>query len=458
MLRTDLSGEPSFVELLQRVQQTALEAYEHQDLPFERLVDELQPERDQSRNPLFQVVFALQNASREPLQLPGVDIEPFQGRAVATRFDLELHLQEAPAGVGGGFCFNTDLFDQETIQRLARHFRLLLESIVAEPETPVGQLKLLPDDERRLLLEEWNDPSVAFPVTECLHERFERQVQRTPDAVAVVFEEQQLTYDQLNRRANQLAHRLRALGVGPDVLVGLSLDRNLDLVVGILGILKAGGGYVPLDLANPSERIAFILRDTRIGVLVTESSQLEKLPDHDATVVCLDADRSAIDAESDENPEPIATPDNVAYVIYTSGSTGTPKGVLVEHRTVGRLFTATEAWFRFGAEDVWTLFHSSAFDFSVWEIWGALLYGGRLVVVPYWVSRSPEDFYELLDREQVTVLNQTPSAFRQLMRAEEALGEDRRLALRFVIFGGEALELHSLRRGSSATAISSRSW
>ncbi|MCI0659314.1 MAG: amino acid adenylation domain-containing protein, partial [Acidobacteria bacterium] len=288
----------------------------------------------------------------------------------------------------------------------------------------------------------------------CLQELFEAQVERTPNAIAVTYEGERLSYRQLNTRANQLAHRLRSLGVGPESRVACSLDRSLDLVVAILGILKAGGAYLPLDLAYPKDRLAFMLEDSRAPVLLTQQRLLEGLGTGDwglgTGVVCLDADWERIAEESDQNPVSGVTADNLAYVIYTSGSTGRPKGVQVSHANVVRLFEATADWYRFDEHDVWTLFHSYAFDFSVWELWGALLYGGRLVVVPYWVSRSPESFHELLRQEQVTVLNQTPSAFRQLIRAEETAAVAPRLgsgdlALRLVIFGGEALELQSLK-------------
>jgi amino acid adenylation domain-containing protein len=443
VLRSDLSGDPTFEEALERVQTTALEAYEHQDLPFERLVDELEPERDQSRNPIFQVVFAMQNAPREPLSLPGVDITPLAAAVQATRFDLELHVSDGAAGVHVGFCYNRDLFDPATIERMGQHFVALLEGIARSPDTPISRLPMLLESERRTLLDEWNDTSRTYPADTCLHERFEAQVDRAPDAVAVTYEGAQLTYRELDTRANQLATVLREEGVGPDVMVGLCLDRGLDLVIGILGVLKAGGGYVPLDLANPADRIEFILEDTAVPVLVTESEQLEKLPPHSATVVCVDRDRERIGGASVERPAAVSTPEQLAYVIYTSGSTGKPKGVLIEHGTVGRLFGATQEWYGFNESDVWTMFHSCAFDFSVWELWGALLHGGRLVVVPYMTARSPEDFHRLLAAEGVTVLNQTPSAFRPLIAADERFGGG--LALRLVIFGGEALDLATLR-------------
>jgi amino acid adenylation domain-containing protein len=275
----------------------------------------------------------------------------------------------------------------------------------------------------------------------CLHERFEQQVERTPDAVALVCEGESLTYAQLNRRANCLAHRLRELGVvSPDQLVGLHTERGIEMVVGIIGILKAGGAYLPLDPVYPRDRVAFMLEDSGVRVVVTQESLIASLEGTPATRVLL----GELLSGPDNNPVPVATADNLAYVIYTSGSTGKPKGALITHHNVTRLFDATEAWYHFDEQDVWTLFHSYAFDFSVWELWGALLYGGRVVVVPYWISRSPDGFRELLVREGVTVLNQTPSAFRQLIQAELAQPKAD-LALRYVIFGGEALELQSLR-------------
>jgi amino acid adenylation domain-containing protein len=298
-----------------------------------------------------------------------------------------------------------------------------------------------------------NEQKAGYPKDSSIHQLFEAQVERadcpgatvTPASVAVVFEDEHLTYSELNQRANKLAHYLQSLGVGPEVMVCMYMDRSLEMLVGILGILKAGGAYVPLDPAYPQSRVAFVLEDTKAPVLLTQQRLVSELPEHGAHVVCLDTDWGEIAQESESNPVSGAGPENLAYVIYTSGSTGKPKGVLIKHSNVVRLFTATESWYHFDERDVWTLFHSYAFDFSVWEIWGALLHGGRLVVVPYLVSRSPEEFYDLLCKEQVTILNQTPSAFSQLIRADECLDRAEDLALRLVIFGGEALNLQSLK-------------
>ncbi|HEY7489757.1 MAG TPA: amino acid adenylation domain-containing protein, partial [Candidatus Tectomicrobia bacterium] len=336
-------------------------------------------------------------------------------------------------------------FDTATICRMLGHLQTLLEGMAANPHQRLADLPLLTDAERQQMLRTEHTAYVASPMGACLHHLFAAQVERSPDTIAAVYEDEQLTYWELNVRANQLAHHLRTLGVGPEVLVGLYMERSLAMVIGLLGILKAGGTYVPLEPAYPPARLAFMLEDTQAPVLVTQQQLLEGLPTHEVSVLCLDRDWRTIAQAGETNPSSGTMADSLAYVIYTSGSTGQPKGVGVSHANVVRLFDATQPWYHFDARDAWTLFHSLAFDFSVWELWGALLHGGRLVVVPYWVSRAPEVFYELLGRERVTVLNQTPSAFRQLIRAEETAAATGDLALRLVIFGGEALDLQSLQ-------------
>ncbi|MGF1980312.1 MAG: amino acid adenylation domain-containing protein [Nostoc sp. CmiSLP01] len=445
VLRTNLAGNPSFEELLKRVREVALGAYAHQDLPFELLVEQLQPHRDLSYTPLFQVMFVLQNAPMSALELPGLTLSPVESDSHSAKFDLTLSITETESGLVSNLEYNTDLFAETSIQRMAAHLQTLLCGIVANPLQRLSELPLLSESEKHQLLEEWNDTEVEYPQQLCIHELFETQVQKTPDAIAVVFEDQQLTYRQLNAKANQLAHYLRSLGVKPEVLVGICVERSLSMVIGLLAILKAGGAYVPLDPAYPPERLAFILQDAAVSVLLTQQQLIENLPQHQTRVVYLDTDCEIVAQQSSQNPISECTTDNLAYIIYTSGSTGQPKGVLVNHSNVVRLLAATEHCYNFNQHDVWTLFHSIAFDFSVWEIWGALLYGGKLVVVPYWLSRSPQKFYQLLLTHQVSVLNQTPSAFRQLIQVEESLENSNNLSLRKVIFGGEALQIESLR-------------
>ena len=445
VLRTSLSGDPPFRQLLSRVRETALGAYSNQDVPFEKLVEELQLRRDLSRPPIFQVMFALQNVPRAEERIQDLAIAPFPLDVRTAKFDLTVTLLEDEQGLLGAWEYNTDLFDGSLIERMTRHFERLLDSIVANPSERISSLTLLAEAEKQSLLASPHDfPANELPANS-LHELFEGQVRRTPEARALTFNGATLTYSELNRRANRLARRLRLAGVGPEVLVGIAAERNLELVVGLLAILKAGGAYVPLDPSYPRDRLAFVLEDARIRVLLTQQNMLEQLPDHRAEILCLDEEFAEDESDERDLPPAFVSGENLAYVIYTSGSTGRPKGVLVTHANVIRLFTTTQRWFDFGPRDVWTLFHSHAFDFSVWELWGSLLYGGRLVVVPYVVSRSPESFYELLRAEGVTVLNQTPSAFRQLMQVDRDAEVEGGLALRSVVFGGEALDIAGLK-------------
>ncbi len=444
VLRARLGADPSFVDLLGQVRETVLAAMERTDLPFAQLVEALRPERRLGQHPLFQVLFLLDPPAPE---LPaGWSVSRFEAHNGAAMCDLSLQLDRRPEGLRGFLEYSTDLFAPATIARWAAHLEVLVRAILDRPRAALGGLALLPASEQAQLAA-WSGGQQQFPVTACLHELFAAQVERSPDAVALTCEQTRLTYRELSQRVNRLAARLQALGVGPDTPVGLCAERSPELVIGILGILRAGGAYVPLDPVYPRERLSFILNDTAAPVLVTHSKVQRALPPAwTGTVVVLDEPARPESAAPTE-PLPAATrPEHLAYIIYTSGSTGQPKGVPVTHRNVARLFLATDSYFGFTASDVFCLFHSFAFDFSVWELWGALLYGGRLVIVPYWVSRSAEAFYRLLRSESVTVLNQTPSAFYQLIQAEPLVDatSEKLLALRLIIFGGEALDLGAI--------------
>jgi amino acid adenylation domain-containing protein len=446
VLRADLSGNPSFREVLKRVREAALGAYAHQDLPFEKLVSEVQPVRDPGRNPLFQVTFALQNAFRQTFKLPGIKVSRVPLQTIASRFDLSVALREMEQGLVGDIEYSLDLFDEATILRLIAHYRRLLEAIVADPAQRIGDLPILAEAERRHVLQEWSGSHADYLEMRCLHQLFEDHADHAPESVAVVCGEEYLSYGELNRRANQVAVDLQDAGVGPEVRVAVYVERSLELVVAILAVLKAGGGYVPLDPAYPRERLALLLEDSRASLVLTQERFLARLPSNGPSVISLDRDWLSVAGKTTHQPLQKGTVDNLAYVIYTSGSTGKPKGCLVTHRNVARLLRATASLFQFHERDVWTMFHSYAFDFSVWELWGALAHGGRLVIVPYLVSRSPHAFYQLLIEQGVTVLNQTPSAFYQLAQAEEDAGGNEPLPLRVVIFGGEVLDVARLRR------------
>jgi amino acid adenylation domain-containing protein len=437
-LRSRLTGNPSFKTYVASVKKTVFDAYEHQIYPFGKLIRELKLQRDPSRPPLVSVIFNMDTKLDETAAIPDLDVTVTSNLPPVAKFDLTLNVSQVPGELLLDLEYNTDLFDAQTIERWQQHFRTLLESIVADGDKSVLTLPLLTAGEVSSPIKKKSEHAL-------IHQLFAGQAGRTPTAVALVHEDQRLTYAELDEQSNQLAHYLRSVGVGAETLVGLCMDRSIQMVVALLGVLKAGGAYLPLDPSYPRERLAFMLADAQAPLLLTQDALLHALPKYDGKVVCLDLDWDLIARFPIEAPEGHIDSDNLAYIVYTSGSTGQPKGVMVTHANVTRLFTATDHWFHFNERDVWTFFHSYAFDFSVWELWGALLYGGRLVVVPYWVSRSPEAFYEILRGEKVTVLNQTPSAFRQLIQTEETRTGVDDLALRLVIFGGEALDLQMLQ-------------
>jgi non-ribosomal peptide synthetase component F/acyl carrier protein len=387
VLRVALHGDPTFSEMLARVRKTTLEAFAHRELPFEKLVEELNPERSLSHSPLFQAVFVLQNLPVPFAEVEGLSMELLDLHDGTSKFDLTLSVTETSNGSITRVEYNPDLFDASTVARLAAVYQVLLQHAITDLEQPVSLLPLLSEAARHQVWIEWNE-TIPEPSGEgCLHESLQQWSERTPDSIATVFDSQMITYGELNARANQLGNYLRKQGVGRETLVVIYGQRSLELIVGIAGMLKAGGAYVPLDPAYPKDRLAYVLQDVRSPIVLTEAGLAGNLPETNARVFCLDRDWREAESESRLNPGQVATPGNAAYVIYTSGTTGQPKGVVVTHRNVLRLFEVTEQRFSFDGRDVWTLFHSQAFDFSVWEIWGALLYGGKLIVIPYLVSQ-----------------------------------------------------------------------
>ena len=444
-LRSDLSGSPNFRELVNRIKKTTIDAYAHQDLPFQVLVQEIHSSRDMTFTPLFQTSFVLQNTPHPVLEFSGLTLKPLRVDNMTAKYDLNLMLREYDGELKGKLEYSTDLFKADTISRLISHFYVLLAGVLENPDIPVSESPLLTENEKNQLLLEWHNAGVYYPKDKCVHELFQERAERDPDAVALIFGNDRFTYGELNSRANQLSHYLRKLGVGPESLAGICLERSLEMVIGILGILKAGAAYVPLDPAYPKERLEFIIEDTHASVVVTQENLLDILPKHTSNIVCIDTEQDNISQCESHNSAGGVTPDNAAYIIYTSGSTGKPKGVVIEHCNVVRLFEGAQSLYHFNRDDVWTLFHSFAFDFSVWELWGALIYGGTLVIVPYRVSRSLDEFYELLIEKQVTILNITPSVFRELIQTDLNSSARDRLSLRYIIFGGEELKTADLQ-------------
>lgn len=440
-LRGNISDNPTFAEFLAQVRQTTLSAYAHQDLPFEMVVEKLQPERDLSRNPLVQVMFSLQNAPQSSGNLSGLNMQNIAlPLDVQARFDLEVNFWEVPGGLEATWCYNTDIFEATTIARLAEHFQTLVQAIVANPQTRVAQLPILSAAERDRLLVEWNATQTDYPSDKSIHQLFEEQVQRTPDAVALVFEDEQLTYQELNCRANSLAHYLKSLGVRAETLVGLCVERSINMIVGLLGILKAGGAYVPLDPEYPQERLSFMLRDAQISVLLTQRSLVNKLPEYTAQIVCLDSEAHLIEQCSQDNATTDVPATNLAYIIYTSGSTGQPKGVEVVHRGVNRLLFGAN-YVHLDATQTFLQLAPISFDASTFEIWGALLHGAKCVLFPGTIPTS-QNLHEVIEKHGITILWLTAALFNSIIDDDEkALS-----AIQQLLIGGEALSVTHVRK------------
>jgi amino acid adenylation domain-containing protein len=441
VLRTNLRGEPSFRELLRRVRDVALEAYDHQDLPFEKLVQALQPERSLNHTPLFQIMFTLENAPMETLELPGLTVTEFDSPEMP-KFDLFFRIRRGRT-LQAECIYNRDLFEPGTVKRALGHYFTLLESATREPDKCFTLLPMLTRSEQTQLLVEWNDTRKEYP-QRCVEELFEAQAKRAPDAVAIVYKDRRVSYDELNRRANRLAALLREAGVGPEEKVGLYVERSPEMVVGLLGILKAGAAYVPLDPAYPAERLGFMLRDAGVRVVVMEARRLEALPQNDAKTVCLDRLPDPGAEEEAQNPPTNGNPDRLAYVMYTSGSTGEPKGVEITHRGIVRLLFGVD-YVRLDENEVLLQAAPISFDASTFEIWGALLHGGCLVIFPGSVPTAPE-LGELIRQERISTLWLTASLFTAILDEDpEALRPVRQL-----ITGGEAVPVASVRTALGA--------
>ena len=439
-LRTEVEGDPTFRDLLKQVRETALGAYSHQDTPFETLVAELRPERSLSYNPIFQTAFALQPQAPTALRCDRLQLSPVKLNGVTAKFDFFLSLWEEPDGLRATVEYSTDLFDATTIARWLQHYQNLLEGIVADPALRISELPLLSAAERHQLLWEWNGTATAYPHDASIHQLFEAQTARTPDAVAVVCGEIHLTYRELNRRANQVAHYLRAQGVGTDTLVGLFTERSLLMVIGVLGILKAGGAYLPLDTSYPAARLQFMLEDAQTPVLLTQQKLLARVPQTTAQVICLDTDGDLLARQPEGNPVNQTQPDHLAYVIYTSGSTGQPKGTAIEHRAVNRLVCDTN-YVQLSAQDCLAQISNVSFDAATFELWGALLHGARLVILPKDIALSPQEFVAHLRQHKVTTMFVTTALFNLLSREVP----DAFRTLKTVLFGGEACDPNCVR-------------
>ncbi|QSV52967.1 MAG: amino acid adenylation domain-containing protein [Dolichospermum sp. UKL201] len=440
VMRTHVSGNPSFCELMTRVRDIAMEAYTHQHLPFEILVEALQPERDLSHNPLFQVMFILQNAPMSDLDLTGLSVTSLPIENAISKFDLTLSMENTANGLVGVWEYNTDLFDSQTIERMTGHFVTLLVAVVENPQQQISQLPILTTFEQQQLLVEWNNTQAKYPHDKCIHELFEEQVKRTPDAVAVVFEAKQLTYNELNTRANQLAQYLQSLGVGADVLVGICVERSLEMVIGLLGILKAGGAYVPLDPEYPIERLNFMLEDAQVKVLLTQQHLVEKLPEHQGRVVCLDSDSHLLTQLNQDNLISEMQGHNLGYVIYTSGSTGKPKGVAMTHSALVNLIQWQIQNMTIPHGVTTLQFAPVSFDVSFQEMFSTWGSGGTLLLISEELRREPSALLSLLEQQAVARLFVPFVGLQQLAEVAVASGSVN-THLREIITAGEQLQM-----------------
>lgn len=434
VVRTDLAGNPPFRQLLARVRGTVLAALSNQDVPFEKLVEQLDPQRNLSQSPIFQVSMAFQNIPRDAFDLGKLSVVPIDMHTNTSKLDMTLSVLENTDGTRAEIEYNTDLFDAETIEHMLRHYQTLLESIVADPDKPIRELAVLSDNDRRQLIVTWNDTARDMPGDLCVHDLVARQARRTPDAIAAVCGDTDLTYSQLNRRADQLAQHLQSLGAGPGKLVGICVSRSLQMLVGLLGILKSGAAYVPLDPAYPAQRLEYMLGDSGASVLLTEQSLLDDLPAYDGTIVCLDRDWPVIEAQPAQAMSGTLAGDDLAYVIYTSGSTGKPKGVMVRHGGLTNFLSSMGREPGIDAEDVLLAVTTFCFDIAALELYLPLTRGARVVIADHQTAADARRLAALLTDSGATVMQATPATWSMLVHCGWAGSRSLK-----ILCGGEAL-------------------
>ena len=441
VMRTNLGGDPSFRQLIKREREVALGAYAHQEIPFEKLVEEINPDRDLSRSPLFQVMLVLQNTGQDELEISGLKVSGIEEQTGTAKFDLLLLLKEGEEGIAGIMEYSQDLYEAETIRTMLRHYEMLLEEVVRDAEQRVREIELMNEEEKKQILEEWNWTESLYPKDRCIHELFAEQALQRPEQIALISERRWLSYGELNRRSNQLAHYLQRLGMGPEMRVGLCLERSIETIVAVLGVLKAGGVYLPLDPDYPLERLAFMLEDAGVAFVLTQQGFENRLPANWGQTVLMDLEWEKISHESESEPESRAVGENLAYIIYTSGSSGKPKGVAVPHRAVLRLLLNTN-YVQLDQTSCLLQLAPQTFDAATFEMWGALLHGGRLAIASMRVP-SEAELGQMISQYGVETMWLTASLYNAVVD-----GDVKQLrALKQLLIGGEALSVRHVRAG-----------
>lgn len=438
-LKADIDHQETSVAFMRKISEIVREAQDHEELPFDKLVDLLNVTRSLTNNPVFQSMFVYQRKEQSTLRLDKCLLQPYEVETGTSKFDLSLSLLDTPERIEGFFEYST-IFEEETINRMINSYLQILSEMILSPNERLGEIKAITPIEESYLL---GEKSCKYPKEGNIHERFAEQVKKFPNRTAIVYGTEEITYAELDQESNRMANYLRKNGVGRETRVAILQDRSISYIISILGVLKAGGTYIPLDPEQPESRLLYIIEDSRCNIVISHA-KFKNTFSLGGNYKSIIYEEDPWNLEGSGGNSMDVYPEQVAYIIYTSGSTGKPKGVLNTHHNVRRLFWSAEEHFAFSENDAWTLFHSLAFDFTIWEIWGALFYGGKLVIVPSEVRRSPNEFLNLLLQQNITVLNQTPSAFKELLHEMEKVPAN--LNLKYIIFGGEALHFDDLSR------------